>query len=340
MDDISSLRLVPASSATVPIDWSKVPEASKEFFLRGWDADWEPMKERPLPATIGELADMLNESQFFGYMEQQRCTLVLDISEFGLTQSDTNIPGPALGSLPVGPHFYMKYLDQVWFVLFVPGKRDGILGVSPKIPHAYSEPEGDYDEDEQIARDKKVVEDYEPKLCNEISRWGTIGAISNKKIAGWESVTMQNTLEEAQMYNAVMTLPRGHPARRDMMEGFMASLRQWEVRYSCGGIIFWTYCSSSFMYSDLWIRIFVFLYDHLALHPREVGSKFGAGVEECRMVVEIPVSSSNLRLDEIIPILPSLKEKLTHLYQENYVAVIRIENQIDSFKIWLIHTRS
>lgn len=51
------------------------------------------------------------------------------------------------------------------------------------------------------------------------------------------------------------------------------------------------------------------------------------------MVVEIPVSSSNLRLDEIIPILPSLKEKLTHLYQENYVAVIRIENQIDSFKI-------
>ena len=98
--------------------------------------------------------------------------------------------------------------------------------VSPKIPHAYSEPEGDYDEDEQIARDKKVVEDYEPKLCNEISRWGTIGAISNKKIAGWESVTMQNTLEEAQMYNAVMTLPRGHPARRDMMEGFMALLRQ------------------------------------------------------------------------------------------------------------------
>ena len=221
MGDPSSLRLVPASSATVPIDWSKVPEASKKFFLEGWGTDWETEKKRPLPATIGELAKMLDESKFFGYMEPERCTLVLDISQFGLTQPDT-IPGPGQGFL-VGPHFYMKYLEQIWFILFVPGKRDGILGFSPKIPYSYSD--GEYDEEAQIAREKQVAEDYEPRLCEEISRWGTLGAVSRKKVAGWDSLTVKSSLETAQMYEAVMTLPRDHPAHRAMMDGFMASLR-------------------------------------------------------------------------------------------------------------------
>ena len=217
----SYLRLVPASSATVPIDWSKVPEASKKFLLKGWGTDWATEKKRPLPATIGELAKMLDESKFFGYIEPERCTLVLDISEFGLTQPDT-ISGPGQG-FPVGPHFYMRYLDQVWFVLFVPGKRDAILGFSPNIP--YSDGDGEYDEYEEIARDKQMVEEYEPKLCEEISRWGTLGVVSRKQVAGWESVAMKSSLETAQMYEAVMTLPRDHPAHRAMIDGFMASLR-------------------------------------------------------------------------------------------------------------------
>jgi len=98
MGNPSSLRLVPASSATVPIDWSKVPEASKEFFLQGWGTDWETEKQLPLPATIGELAKMLDESKFFGYMEPQCSTLILDISEFGLTQPNTLIRVAVKGS--------------------------------------------------------------------------------------------------------------------------------------------------------------------------------------------------------------------------------------------------
>jgi len=217
MGDPSFLRLVPASSAAVTIDWSKVPEASKKFLLQGWGTDWETGAKHPLPETIGELAKMLDDSKFLGYMEPERCTLVLDISEFGLAKPDTT-PSPGQG-FPVGPHFYMKYLEQVWFILFVPGKRDGILGFSPNIP--YSD-----DEDEQFARDKKVAEDYEPKLCEEISRWGTLGAVSRKKVAGWDSMTMKSTLETTQMYDAISTLPSDHPAHRAMMDGFMASLRR------------------------------------------------------------------------------------------------------------------
>jgi hypothetical protein len=41
----------------------------------------------------------------------------MDINEFGLQPS----PGPA------GPRFYMKYLEQTWYLLFVPGTRDCIV---------------------------------------------------------------------------------------------------------------------------------------------------------------------------------------------------------------------
>jgi len=116
----------------------------------------------------------------------------------------------------------MKYVDQVWFVLFVPGKRDGILGFSPKIP--YFIVDDVCDEEGQIARDTKVAEDYEPKFCEEISRWGTLGAVSRKKVAGWDSFTVKSSLETAQMYDAVMTLPSDHPAHRVIMGSFMASL--------------------------------------------------------------------------------------------------------------------
>ena len=220
MGDPSYLRLVPASSAAVPIDWSKVPAASKKFFLDGWGFDWETEQKRPLPPTIGELAKMLDESKFFGYMEPKRCALVLDISEFGLTKPD-DVRNPREG-FPVGPHFYMKYLEQIWFVLFMPGERDGILGFSPnRIPYLDDED----DEEAQIALDKKVAEDYEPRFCEEVSRWGTLGAVTRKKVAGWESMTVKSSLETAQMYDAIMTLPSNHPAHRALVDGFMASLR-------------------------------------------------------------------------------------------------------------------
>ena len=225
MGDPSDLRLVPSSCATTPIDWTKVPEASKKFLLYGWGEYWEPdaesddsdsegdsggtLKTRPLPATIDDLAKMFDGSKFFGYMTSELCTLLLDISEFGLAKPRFT----ATIGLPVGPRFYMKYVHEVWFVLFVPGSRDAITGYSPKIPHA----EDSY-EDTGIARDKALAEDYDVKLCEEASRIGTLGAVASNEVAGWESSTLKRNLELAQMMKAFMGL--SHPARVGMMQGF------------------------------------------------------------------------------------------------------------------------
>ena len=76
MGDPSSLRLVPDSSASIPIDWTHIPEASKKWLLGN--------VQGPLPATIGELAKMMDETRFFGYMRSELCTLLMDISELGL----------------------------------------------------------------------------------------------------------------------------------------------------------------------------------------------------------------------------------------------------------------
>jgi hypothetical protein len=43
----------------------------------------------------------------------------MDISEFGLQA----VPGLRIQA---GPRFYMRYLEQVWFLLFVTGSRDCI----------------------------------------------------------------------------------------------------------------------------------------------------------------------------------------------------------------------
>ena len=226
MGDPSDLRFVPSSCATTPIDWSKVPEASKKFLLDGWSEYWEPdpesddpdyegdggtLKTRPLPATIGDLAKMFDESKFFGYMKAELCTLLLDISEFGLAEPRLT----ATIGLPVGPRFYMKYLSQVWFVLFTPGSRDAITGCSPKIPHAE-----DSFEATGIAREKALAEDYDAKLCEEVSRLGTLGAVVRNKVAGWEASTLKSNIESAQMIEAIMGLPKNHPAHVAMVQNF------------------------------------------------------------------------------------------------------------------------
>ena len=199
MGDPSYLRLVPDSSANVPIDWSKVPEASKKFFTEGWCDNYPRKKPKKLPETIGEFAKMLDESKFHGYMDLGRCTLLLDISEFGLTKPRTT--GNSGEGFPVGPHFYMKYLDEIWFVLLEPGERHGIMSCSPKIPYLD-------DKDEQFAEDKKVAEDYEPKLVKEYSQWKWLGAIARENVAGWKSWTLKSALQLAQIFE----LPDDHPA--------------------------------------------------------------------------------------------------------------------------------
>jgi hypothetical protein len=219
MGDPSYLRFVPASSATIPIDWSKVPDASKKFLLNGWGTNWsstDTTKKRPLPTTIEGLAKMFDKTKFFGYMRPELCTLLLDISEFGLAETHTefNVYG-----LPVGPHFYMKYISEVWFVLFVPGQRDGMLGYSSKLPYLE-------EEDEEAARDKKVAEDFDPGLCEEVRRWGTVGAEAMQKVAGWEGFTIRSSLEIAQMADETRKLPIDHPAHIAMMQSVFRALRR------------------------------------------------------------------------------------------------------------------
>ncbi|CAA7270465.1 unnamed protein product [Cyclocybe aegerita] len=221
MGNPSFLRLVPASCATVPIDWAKIPEASRKFFFESWCTDWSDpdKKKRPLPATIDDLAKMFDESKFFGYMPPELCTLLLDISEFGLAaEANTRANGHAL---QVAPRFYMKYLYHVWFVLFLPGRRDGIIGCSAKLHVAMP---GEEDEAE-VANDKAVAEEYDPRLCEEVKRCGTLRAKFMKKAAGWEALTLKRNLEETQLVEATMELPDDHPVYRALVQNVMSSLR-------------------------------------------------------------------------------------------------------------------
>ncbi|KIK06034.1 hypothetical protein K443DRAFT_307464 [Laccaria amethystina LaAM-08-1] len=223
MGNPSDLRFVPSSCATTPIDWTKVPEASKKFLLEGWgeyfeedpdyddeDEDYEgdggTVKTRPLPATIEDLAKMFDESKFFGYMKPELCTLLLDISEFGLAEPRLPTSNTSFG-LSVGPRFYMKYIYQVWVVLFTPGSRHAVTCYSPRIP-----PTEDAFEEAGIARDRAVAEEYDAKLCEEVSRLGTLEVVARQKLAGWEGSTLKGNMEYAQLTNAIMGLPHSHPA--------------------------------------------------------------------------------------------------------------------------------
>lgn len=94
-----------------------------------------------------------------------------------------------------------------------------MLSYSPKLRHLE-------EEDEEVAHDKKVAEDFDPKLCEEVGQWGTIGAEAMQKVAGWVTFTMRSGLETAQMAEAIRTLPIDHPAHRAMMEAVFSVLRR------------------------------------------------------------------------------------------------------------------
>ena len=139
MGDFSYLRYVPPSVADIPIDWSRVPKETKEHMAL-WAYDWKKKATRPLPVTIKELADWFDQSKFFGYFDPKLCKVVMDISEFGLKGK---------GGFHVGPRFYMKYLEQVWYLLFTPGERDCVMGYSHDIIVSDSE-------DDEVMKEKKV----------------------------------------------------------------------------------------------------------------------------------------------------------------------------------------
>lgn len=86
-----------------------------------------------------------------------------------------------------------------------------------KIPHAR-----DSFEATGIARDKALAEDYDPKLCKEVSRIGTAGVEFHKEVAGWQGSTLQSDLEFSQLAKAIMGLPAKHPARVEMIRGIFS----------------------------------------------------------------------------------------------------------------------
>ncbi|PPQ70465.1 hypothetical protein CVT26_013912 [Gymnopilus dilepis] len=248
MGDPSYLRLVPSSCVDTPIDWDKLPQKSVEFFKRGWGRSWETREELPLPKTISELAERLNETKFFGYFDTELCELLHDISEFGLGQAvcasttlklsdqdysncSNSMNGKGEGRVQIWPRFYMRYHEQLWFIVFIPGSRHGIFGHGPDL-HTI-----DFDEDDDwfspacpaARQEKAFAEAFDAKLVQELqgdtSRVKLAMVDMTKNFAGWETSSIQCSLEYAQLANAMMSLPRGHFARIAFLEGFFDTLK-------------------------------------------------------------------------------------------------------------------
>lgn len=118
----------------------------------------------------------------------------MDISELGLKEQQA----PRML-----PRFYMKYLKTVWFILFLPGKRDGISGYSPDIDanevsdgKEVSDEEA-YDKEEQrmITKEIELAQEYDRKLTREIPPGATDIMDITKKLCGWHVSIPEGNLE-------------------------------------------------------------------------------------------------------------------------------------------------
>jgi hypothetical protein len=199
------------------MDWTRIPEASKKVLLDGWGYDWENEVEKPPPATVGDLAKMFDESKFFGYMSPDLCTLLMDISEYGLKVQESGVP----------PRFYMKYLEQVWFLLFMPGKRDGISGYSRDLIGKDFDDVSDEEEEEQrmIVVEIELAQKFDLKLTQDFSQAEADIVDITNRLCGWKASMLHESLETAQYYKAILTLPRSHLAYRAMMQNMMSGIR-------------------------------------------------------------------------------------------------------------------
>ena len=216
---MSVLLFVPESSAAVPIDWGKVPEKSKEIFLRSYCVEYVEITDeettietikKPLPQTFGGLAEHFHGTKIFGYMKPELCQLLLDISEFGLKHEKSNEQG-----LPVGPRFYMKLGNELWFLLFSPGDKEGVAHgfTTVKFPPPdvrFENLKAEYAAEAEKYRE--VAENFDKKLVDEVRRMSIIGVISKNRLAGWEAFTMERRLQEAQLENPIFTLHDDHPS--------------------------------------------------------------------------------------------------------------------------------
>ena len=207
---MSSLRLVPASMANIPIDWTRVPEASMKKLAK-WGHDWENevMVTKPLPKTFGDLAKWFDESKFFGYFGPELCTLIMDFSEFAFQAASNQ----------TGPRFYMKYREQIWFLLFTPGKRNCIMGHSDNIAH---EGEDDSEYERWAAEEVVLAEKFDARLERDVLE-GKAGMVEfTQKLAGWNAHTLESYLETGQLGDAMISLPMSHPARKAFISSMLS----------------------------------------------------------------------------------------------------------------------
>ena len=111
----------------------------------------------------------------------------MDISELGLKDQQ------ASGVLP---RFYMKYLQAVWFILFLPGKRNGISGYSPDIDA------DEVSDDEEVCDDEKVSDDEE-EYCRRMD------AKEQQMRPSWRSNLIASSLERfLEMQQTLWISPR------------------------------------------------------------------------------------------------------------------------------------
>ena len=208
MGNLSYLRFIPAPGSTTKINWTHVPEASKKAVER-YGYDWERDRPTPLPKTVADLVKLFNGKKFIGYFEPDILTALMDISEFGLQAA---APTFRRSIEQVGPRFYMNYINEVWFILFAPGKRDCIIGHSDPI---ISKTESN---DEMEANETAIAKEFDVKLMQDVSRGMGKLVKFNKKLCGWQAGTVQSNLEDSQYAESMMALPGSHPAQRAFME--------------------------------------------------------------------------------------------------------------------------
>jgi hypothetical protein len=151
---------------------------------------------------------MFDESKFFGYFEPGVYTLLMDISEFGLQAAPDQV-------MRAGPRFYMNYINQVWFLLFAPGKRDCIMGHSDDIIRKTDE-EDMYER--RAAEEIVIAQKFDVKLEQDVSRGMARLVNMTNNLGGWDASMLQGNLQFAQYAEAILMLPGSHPAHMALVD--------------------------------------------------------------------------------------------------------------------------
>ncbi|KAF8344453.1 hypothetical protein F5887DRAFT_1062099 [Amanita rubescens] len=167
-----------------PINWARVPEASKKYLLDQYGYDWETEATKPLPETVADLAKMFDETKFFGYFVPELLTALMDISEFGLE-----------AATPTG-----RSIFQVGPLIELPKSQD-------------------YDEEKMVANETAIAKEFDVKLERDVSRGMACLVGHTKTLGGWTASTAQSYLEFSQYANAIMELPQSHPMQRALVSG-------------------------------------------------------------------------------------------------------------------------